>query len=112
MRRMDSDGQRVLNLRAVFALNFLWLRVFSNVLGERPERTNWIQKGRNLVLGLNRTPAERFPLARQREMQAEVGVRMSFCIVRNFREPGPRNDDARRRDVTSIERFQTRCVFG
>ena len=45
-------------------------------------------------------------------MQAEVGVRMSFCVVRNFREPGPRNDDARRRDVTFIERFQTRCVFG
>src|SRR6266481_8609068 len=104
MRRMNSDGQRVLNLRAVFAFHFLWLRFLSDVLGQRPERASWVQKGRNLVFGLDRTPAERFPLARQREMQAEVGVRMSFCIVRNFRQPGPRNDDARRRDVTFVER--------
>ena len=44
MRRMNSDGERLLNLRAVFTLNLLGLGFLSNVLGERPERARWIQE--------------------------------------------------------------------
>ena len=65
-----------------------------------------------MLLGGDAAPAIGLPFAGEGEVQAEIGVGMSFGVVGDFGEPGTRNHDAGGRDVVLVEGFEAGGVFG
>ena len=80
--------------------------------GFGPEISGGIEQARNCVFGCDRAPAVGFPFAGEGEVQAEIGVRMSFGVVRDFGEPGTGNHDAGGGGGAFVEGVEAGGVFG
>ncbi len=102
----------MLDLRADLALGFFGFDVLQRRAGFRPQVSVGIEQAWNCVLRGDCAPAVGFPFAGECEVQAEIGVRMSLCIGRDFGEPGAGNNDAGGRSRMFVECIEAGCVLG
>ena len=100
------------DLGANFALGFVGLDAADGGFDFGPEVSGGIEKAGNFVFGFDRAPAVGFPLGGEGEVQAEVGVGMSFGVVGNFGEPGAGNHDAGGGGGVLVEGVEAGGVFG
>ena len=112
MGEVNSGGFSFVDLGACFGFHIADFCVTRDVLGGQRQVAVGVEQARVFGLGGDRSPAQRGPLGIQREVDAEVGVRMCLCPVRDFRKPRARDQDARRGDPMLLERFDDGAVNG
>src|ERR1700688_3300955 len=106
MRGMNAHRQRALDLGAEFDLDFFGFNMLF-LLPIVMEVSVFIYQTRHFVPRSNGTPSIVNSLARQGQVQSKVYVRMRFGVIRNLREPGARDHQARGIDRTGLE-----CFYG
>ena len=100
------------DLGANLALGFVGLDAADCGFDFGPEVSGGIEQAGNFVFGFDGTPAVGLPLGGEREVQTEIGVGMSFRVVRNFSEPGAGNHDAGGRGSAFVEGVEAGGVLG
>jgi len=103
MTGFNTHGECTSNLRANFGFDVLGI----NRSRGRPivmKVTVGVNEGRYFVARSGRAPAIVDALTGQREMEAKIGRRMSFCVIGDFRKPRARNHEAGGIDAARFER--------
>ena len=111
MRGPYAHGEGALDLGAQFDLDFLrvyMLFVFPVVM----KISVFIDQAWYFIRGRDGAPAVVDSLARQREVQPKVGVRMGLGIVGHLREPGARHHQACGIDRPSFQCLDGRSIHG
>src|ERR1039458_8472667 len=103
-RSLNLGADFLLDLRGCGVLRYKW-----NIRPKIPIRT---EQPRHLVSGSRRPPAIARPFAGQRQMQAQIRVRMRLGILGHFRQPGTGHHDAGGTDRMPVESGEAGAVLG
>src|SRR5260370_1409793 len=77
---VNSNCYSMVNLGANFALSFFGLQVARCQESLLPEISGRIKEAGDFVFRFDWPPAIDFPLAGEGEVQAQVGIRVVFCV--------------------------------
>ena len=106
----DAEGARPLDLRAYLGLDLAGVGVRGGFGFSRVEEAFGVEQSRHAVFRRHRPPAVELPLAGERQVEAEVCVRVGARVVGDFGEPGAGNHDAARSDQAGVESLLGRGV--
>src|SRR6185436_18276753 len=93
-----------------FEPDLLWTGVTDHRIRIRPQAPIGIDQRRHAFRRCYRLPAIACPLARQREMDAQIEARMTPAVARDLREPETRRHHAPRGQAAGLEGFEGRFV--
>ena len=112
MRWTNPQRHRAVDLGAELALDLGSSRSRRNSAHLPREGTVRIEQAADLVRRRDAAPAIRLPFAGEREMQAEIGVRMRPGVRGDLGDPRRRHHDARGRDGALVERVEACRIDG
>lgn len=112
MRDVDAGGNGFIHLSVSFHGHIGHFGVGDNVGGEQREVAIGIEEAGTWGLRRNWRPTVTGPIGVEGKMDAEVGVGMSLGPLRDFGEPGARNEDAGGSDPVLVKGLEDGGVHG
>ena len=106
----DARGSRHVDLRDELGLRLRREGSGRDVGLEQREVAVVVEQAFHAIARSNRAPAQRRPLAVERKVDPEVRVRMVVGELPDLREPGGRDQDARRGDPVVLEGQRDRPI--
>ena len=103
MSRVDSRRKGLFDLRTQLRLSFVEAGMLVNLRDGLPQVPAGIYEGRHRIPAQYRSPFVAVPLGGEREMDAQVGVRIVPRVLRRLLEPRTRHEDRRRREQTFLQ---------